>query len=126
MMKGVTLPGNSKDQQWRKLSALSEPTRLRIVELLRDEGQQTVGEIAERLGLRQPQTSKHLRVLLESGILEVKADANRRIYTLRPEPFRALDAWLGSFRQVMEERFDNLDQYLRELQKKEENQDHQD
>lgn len=109
----------SSDQQWRMLGALTEPNRMRIVELLRDEGPQTVGEIADRLGLRQPQTSKHLKVLSDNGILEAKADANRRIYSLRPEPFRALDAWLGSFRRVMEERFDNLDQYLRELQNRE-------
>jgi DNA-binding transcriptional ArsR family regulator/GNAT superfamily N-acetyltransferase len=89
-----------------------------IVELLRN-GPLTVGEIADRLGLRQPQTSKHLKVPSDNGILEVKVDANRRIYSLRPEPFQALDAWLRSFRRVTEERFDNLDDYLRELQDKE-------
>lgn len=95
---------------------------MRIVELLR-EGPLTVGEIADRLGLRQPQTSKHLKVLSDSGIVEATADGNRRIYRLRPEPFRALDAWLHSFRLVMEERLDNLDDYLRELQAKEDRQD---
>ncbi|WP_274362387.1 ArsR/SmtB family transcription factor [Paenibacillus thermotolerans] len=101
----------------KMLSAMAEPTRKEIVELLRG-GPLTVGEIAARLGLRQPQASKHLKVLSDSGILEVKADANRRIYKLRPEPFQALDAWLSSFRGVMQERFDNLDNYLRELQNK--------
>ncbi|MED3564164.1 metalloregulator ArsR/SmtB family transcription factor [Bacillus xiapuensis] len=100
------------------LSALSEPNRLNIVELLRD-GPLTVGEIADQLGLRQPQTSKHLKVLSDNGIVEVQADANRRIYKLRPEPFQALDSWIQSFRRVMQERFDNLDDYLKELQKKE-------
>lgn len=99
------------------LNALAEPNRKAIVELLRD-GPLTVGEIAERLGLRQPQASKHLKVLSESGILEVKAEANRRIYKLKPEPFESLDFWVKSFRRVMEERFDNLDDYLRELQDK--------
>lgn len=96
------------------LSALAEPNRMKIVELLRY-GPLTVGEIADRLGLRQPQASKHLKVLSDNGILEVTADANRRIYRIRPEPFQAMDSWLKSFR-VMEERFDNLDAYLQELQ----------
>ncbi|MDQ6597654.1 ArsR family transcriptional regulator [Bacillus salipaludis] len=100
------------------LSALSEPNRMNIVELLRD-GPMTVGEIADQLGLRQPQTSKHLKVLSENGIVEVQADANRRIYKLRPEPFQALNSWIQSFRRVTEERFDNLDDYLKELQNKE-------
>lgn len=99
------------------LSALAEPNRLHIVELLRD-GPLIVGEIANRLGLRQPQASKHLKVLCENGILEVKAERNRRIYKLRPEPFQALDAWVSSFRSIMEERFDNLEGYLKELQNK--------
>lgn len=97
------------------LGALAEPNRRRIVELLRD-GPLTVGEIADRLGLRQPQTSKHLKVLSETGIVEARADANRRIYRLRAEPFEALDVWLRSFERVMRERYDNLDDYLRELQ----------
>ncbi|TGA98999.1 ArsR family transcriptional regulator [Sporolactobacillus shoreae] len=100
------------------LSALSEPNRLNIVELLR-RGPLTVGEITEQLGLKQPQTSKHLKVLSDSGIVEVKAEANRRIYRLRPEPFQALDSWIRSFQRVMQERFDNLDDYLKELQDKE-------
>ncbi|MGE7930664.1 ArsR/SmtB family transcription factor [Lysinibacillus xylanilyticus] len=100
------------------LSALSESNRMNIVELLR-QGPLTVGEIADQLGLRQPQTSKHLKVLSDNGIVEVQAEANRRIYKLRPEPFQALDSWIQSFQSVMEERFDNLDAYLKELQKKE-------
>lgn len=107
------------------LSALAEPNRLRIVELLRD-GPLTVGEIADRVGLRQPQASKHLKVLSDTGIVDVEADANRRIYRLRPEPFRALDAWLHSFERVMRERFDNLDDYLRELQSRNDQQNHKD
>ncbi|MFJ7183858.1 ArsR/SmtB family transcription factor [Lysinibacillus xylanilyticus] len=100
------------------LSALSESNRMHIVELLR-KGPLTVGEIADQLGLRQPQTSKHLKVLSDNGIVEVQAEANRRIYKLRPEPFQVLDSWIKSFQSVMEERFDNLDEYLKELQKKE-------
>lgn len=109
------MQGNGHGMDWATLSALSEPNRLLIVELLR-EGPLTVGEIADRLGLRQPQTSKHLKVLSDNGIVEAKVDANRRIYRLRPEPFREMEFWAKSIRSVMQDRFDQLDAYLRELQ----------
>ncbi|QYR23910.1 metalloregulator ArsR/SmtB family transcription factor [Paenibacillus sp. sptzw28] len=112
------MSGKNPGMDMTMLSALAEPNRRNIVELLRD-GPLTVGEIADRLGLRQPQASKHLKVLSDSGILEVKAEANRRIYKLRPEPFQELDSWVKSFRRIMEDRFDNLEDYLRELQEKE-------
>jgi DNA-binding transcriptional ArsR family regulator len=95
--------------------ALAEPNRFHIVELLRD-CPLTVGEITERLGLQQPQVSKHLKVLSEAGIVEVQPQANRRIYKLRREPFQELESWLQSFRRTWEERFDRLDDYLLELQ----------
>lgn len=112
------MSGMNPGMDMATLSALAEPNRMKIVELLRD-GPLTVGEIADHLGLRQPQASKHLKVLSDNGIVDVKAEANRRIYKLRPEPFRALDSWVKSFQRVMEERFDNLEDYLRELQNKE-------
>jgi len=98
-------------------SALGEPNRLRIIELLR-EGPLTVGEIANLLELRQPQASKHLRVLSDAGFVEVQAAANRRICKLRPEPFQAMEAWLLTYRRIWEEQFDNLDEYLKELQQR--------
>ncbi|MDF2652651.1 MAG: TrmB family transcriptional regulator [Paenibacillus sp.] len=70
------------------LIALAEPNRLLIIELLRDGGPLTIGEIAFRLELNQPQTSKHVRVLNEVGLVEVEPVANRRIIKLRPEPFQ--------------------------------------
>ncbi|MFC4777945.1 ArsR/SmtB family transcription factor [Paenibacillus sp. GCM10023252] len=97
------------------LSALAEPNRLLIVELLR-EGPLTVGEIADRLHMRQPQASKHLKVLNEAEIVEVRPDANRRYYRLRSEPLQEMDSWLGTFRQMWEDRLDRLDDYLRQLQ----------
>lgn len=106
---------NRSDIPGTTLQALAEPNRRRIVELLR-EGPLTVGEIADRLDLRQPQTSKHLRVLSDGAVVAVTVDANRRIYRLRPEPFEALDAWVQTFGSIMEERFDNLDAYLRKVQ----------
>lgn len=102
-------------------SALAEPSRIRIVELLID-GPLTVGDIAERLELRQPQASKHLRVLLEAGLVEVQAIANRRSYKLRLEPFQALDAWLETYRGVWDERLDALGNYLQKLRTRENNQ----
>ncbi|GGB54929.1 transcriptional regulator [Lentibacillus populi] len=99
------------------LSALAEPNRMAIVELLRD-GPLTVGEIANRLELSQPHASKHLKVLSNNGIVEVKPEANRRFYKLRLESFRAIEYWATSFQKNMEKRFDNLDDYVQELQNK--------
>jgi len=96
------------------IAALAEPNRQRIVELLRD-GPLAVGDIADRLGIRQPQASKHLRVLLDAGIVELRAVGTRRIYKLRPEPFQALDEWLSQYRGIWEERFDRLLDYLHNL-----------
>jgi len=100
----------------RTLSALGEPNRMAIVELLRD-GELTVGEIAGRLEIRQPQASKHLKILADNGILEMKAEANRRIYKLRAEPFQSLETWVKSFEKIMGERYDKLDEYLQEMKK---------
>jgi DNA-binding transcriptional ArsR family regulator len=104
------------------LSALAEPNRMYIVELLIT-GPLTVGEISDKLQLRQPQASKHLRVLHDVGIVEVNAIANRRIYRLRPEPFQEMDVWLDSFRRIWEQRFDRLDEYLQTLKAQQSDQD---
>lgn len=73
-----------------------------------------VGEIAERLGLGQPQTSKHLRVLSQARLVEVHAVANRRIYSLRREQFERLREWLETFTRQQEERYGRLEAYLAE------------
>lgn len=98
-------------------SALAEPKRLSIVELLR-EGPLSVGDISLRLELKQPQTSKHLRILCEVGLVEMRADANRRIYKLQAQPLIDLDTWLESFRSVGDKRFDRMESYLHGLQGK--------
>ncbi|UOQ46708.1 metalloregulator ArsR/SmtB family transcription factor [Gracilibacillus caseinilyticus] len=98
-------------------SALAEPSRLAIVDLLLNQPL-PVGEIAEKLQLNQPQASKHLRVLSEAGIVEVHPIANRRIYKLKPEPFVELDEWLDSYRRIWEARMDRLDDYLDVMQGK--------
>jgi DNA-binding transcriptional ArsR family regulator len=99
------------------LNALAEPNRLQIVELLRD-GPLTVGEITNKLGMKQPQVSKHLRVLSETGLVEVQPIANRRYYRLRPQPFKELDSWVGSYSHLWNERLDRLDEYLQKIQRK--------
>lgn len=96
------------------LSALAEPNRLRIIELLRDKPY-AVGQIADRLRLRQPQVSKHLRVLSDAGLVEVRPVAQQRIYQLQARPFLELDSWLETFRRIWETRLDTLGEYLKEL-----------
>lgn len=98
------------------LSALAEPNRMRIVELLRD-GPRPVGEIAVRLSLRQPQVSKHLRVLSQAGLVGVRPVAQQRLYQLQARPFQELDSWVETFRQLWEGRMDTLDEYMQELKK---------
>jgi len=96
------------------LSALAEPNRLRIVELLRD-NPCSVGEIAKRLALRQPQVSKHLRILNEVGFVGVRAKAQQRIYQLEARPFEELESWLETFKGLWESRYRRLDSLLDEL-----------
>ncbi|MGE3621276.1 MAG: ArsR/SmtB family transcription factor [Acidimicrobiia bacterium] len=95
-------------------AALGEPNRLRIVELLRG-GPLTVGEIVENLGLRQPQVSKHLRVLGDSRIVSVEARHRHRSYRLRPEQFVAVAHWVDSFEQLWVARLDSLGAFLHTL-----------
>ncbi|MEX2505049.1 MAG: metalloregulator ArsR/SmtB family transcription factor [Egicoccus sp.] len=92
-------------------AALGEPSRLQIVELLRV-GPLSVGDIAETLGIRQPQVSKHLGVLRRSELVDVGAVGRRRIYHLRGEAFEELGSWLGSFEQLWETRLDSLGDFL--------------
>jgi DNA-binding transcriptional ArsR family regulator len=94
--------------------ALAEPNRFQIVELLRS-GPRPVGDMVDRLRLRQPQVSKHLRVLSEAGLVDVRVDAQRRIYTLRPAPLQELDVWVERYRRIWEQNFQRLDAVLEEL-----------
>lgn len=95
-------------------AALGEPTRLRIVELLRG-GPRSVGEIVDRLEVSQPQVSKHLRVLDRSGIVSVERRHRHRIYRLRQEQFSAMAIWAGSFEELWEARLDSLGDLLETL-----------
>ncbi len=99
-------------------SALAEPNRLRIVELLR-RGARPVNDIVERLDLAQPQVSKHLRVLKEAGLVDVRPHAQQRVYELRGKSLRELHRWVERYRKLWEERFDQLDELIEELKEKE-------
>lgn len=93
------------------LQVLAEPNRQAILDLLRD-GELPVGDLVARLGLSQPATSKHLKVLRDAGMVAVRADAQRRLYRIRPEPLAELDAWLAPYRKFWDARLDRLEAHL--------------
>ena len=92
-------------------SVLAEPNRRRILDLLR-ERERTVNELVEHLDLSQPAVSKHLKVLREAGLVEVRQDAQRRWYRLRPAPLTEVDAWLAPYRAFWTGKLDALERYL--------------
>jgi DNA-binding transcriptional ArsR family regulator len=92
-------------------AVLAEPRRRQILDLLL-EAERPVGDLVEATALSQPATSKHLRVLREAGFVDVRVDAQRRIYRVRPEPLRALDAWLEPYRGLWAARLDALERHL--------------
>jgi DNA-binding transcriptional ArsR family regulator len=93
------------------IEVLAEPNRRLILDLLRD-GERPVGELVARMHLSQPAVSKHLRVLKDAGLLDVRADAQRRFYRIRPEPLVELDAWLAPYRSLWAGRLDALERHL--------------
>jgi len=90
---------------------IAEPNRRAILSLLAS-SEQSVGDIERRLRMPQPSVSKHLRVLREAGFVESTVDAQRRLYRLRPEPLRELDAWLAQFRRFWSAHVDALERHL--------------
>jgi DNA-binding transcriptional ArsR family regulator len=94
-------------------TALAEPARRKILDLLRD-GEQPVGRLVDELCLSQPGVSKHLRVLRDAGLVEVRPDGQRRLYRLRPEPLMEVDAWLAPYRRLWARSLDRLGQHLEE------------
>jgi DNA-binding transcriptional ArsR family regulator len=87
--------------------ALGDPTRRRIVETLRA-GESEVGALVDRAGIHQSGVSRHLRILHDAGFVTMRPDGQRRLYSLRPEPFRALDAWLAAYRGLWERHLDRF------------------
>ena len=94
-------------------AVLAEQTRREILDLLRD-GERPVGDLVDRLAISQPAVSKHLRVLRDAGLVEVRADAQRRLYRVRPQPLAEIDEWLAPYRRLWSRSFDRLERHLEE------------
>ena len=94
---------------------LAEPNRRRILDLLR-ERERPAGDLVGALALSQPGVSRHLRILREAGLVNVRGDGQRRLYSLRPAPLAEIDAWLAPYRQFWTERLDALERHLDEEQ----------
>ena len=97
---------------------LAEPTRRQILDLIRED-ERSVGELVDELAMSQPAVSKHLRVLRSSGLVESRVDGQRRMYHVRPEPMREVDAWLEPYRRMWVERLDRLARHLEVTQERE-------
>lgn len=90
---------------------VAEPNRRRILDLL-SQAERPVGELVGRLELSQPAVSKHLRILREAGLVDVRGDAQRRLYSVRPEPLQTIDEWLTPYRRMWGARLDDLARHL--------------
>jgi DNA-binding transcriptional ArsR family regulator len=86
---------------------LADPTRRSIVEALRS-GELAVGDIVGRVDIHQSGVSRHLRILGEAGFVKVRPEGQKRLYSLRAEPFRQLDAWVADYRELWEHRLDRM------------------
>jgi DNA-binding transcriptional ArsR family regulator len=93
------------------LQALAEPHRMTILSMLA-ERERPAGDFVDALPVSQPTVSKHLSVLREAGLVAVRKDANRRLYSLNPAPLAELDAWLGRYRRFWTDRLDALEAHL--------------
>ena len=95
---------------------LADPTRRRIVEALRY-GEQQVNDIVEQAGIHQSGVSRHLRILHDAGFVSMRPEGQKRLYSLRPEPFRELDSWLAQYRDLWEARLDRFGAALEQRRK---------
>ena len=93
------------------LEVIAEPTRRRILDAVREQ-ERSVNELVEQIGMHQPGVSRHLKVLRDAGLVEVRRDAQRRLYRLRAEPLKELDAWLEPYRAEWAGRLDSLERHL--------------
>jgi DNA-binding transcriptional ArsR family regulator len=95
---------------------IAEPNRRAILSLLAS-SERSVGEIERHLRMTQPTVSKHLRVLREAGFVEAQVDAQRRLYRIKPESLKEVDAWLAPFRRFWSKHVDALEQHLERMEK---------
>jgi len=93
---------------------LAEPNRRRILDLLRG-SERAVGDLVDALAVSQPAVSKHLAVLRRAGLVEVRTEGQRRIYTVRPEPLQDIDAWLAPYRRMWGASLDALEPRLDDM-----------
>lgn len=105
------------DMHTTAFQALADPTRRRVLEALR-QGERPVGEIVGEARIHQSGVSRHLRILQEAGFVSMRPDGQRRLYSLKPEPFRAVDSWLAQYRAVWEARLDRFGAALQERRKR--------
>jgi DNA-binding transcriptional ArsR family regulator len=92
-------------------TAVAEPSRRRILDLLRD-GERSVNDLVARIGLSQPGVSKHLRVLRDAGLVEVRPEGRQRWYALRAAPLAEVDEWLEPYREYWTRHLDALERHL--------------
>lgn len=95
--------------------AIADPQRRHILEMLAQSGL-TVTEITARLGILQPAASKHLKILRDAGIVQAQVNGRERLYTLNASALRPVFDWVRPFEEMVNERLDNLDSYLQQLQ----------
>ena len=95
------------NKQIPMFQALSDPARFQIVEAMRS-GECAVGDIVERMDIHQSGVSRHLRILTEAGIVQMRPDGQRRLYSLRKEAFDELEAWVAAYRRHWEARLDRF------------------
>lgn len=94
---------------------IADPMRRRILASLRD-GERQVGDVVKDLEIHQSGVSRHLRILLESGFVQMRADGQRRLYSLRAEPFQDFENWLAAYRDLWEARLNRFEHALQKKQ----------
>lgn len=116
-LTGIYLRDHIRDME-SAFAIVAEPNRRALLSLLAS-SERSVGELESQLGMPQTSVSKHLRVLRDAGFVEARVDAQRRVYRLRPEPLREVDAWLEPFRRFWSAHVDALERHLDGMERKE-------
>ena len=121
-MRNVSCPVVRPSTEADVFNAVARAHRREVLDALVG-GEKAVGAIVSELSMSQPQVSKHLRVLSSAGLVQCRAEGRRRLYRLDPAHLRPLREWMAKYEQVMNERLDQMDDYLNELQGKERSSD---
>ena len=97
-------------------TVLAEPNRRLLLDCLL-ESAQSVNSLVDRIGMSQPVVSKHLRILRDAGLVVVKPEGQRRLYSVNPQPLREIEVWLDPYRRFWDEKLDALEQHLDGMEK---------